>query len=142
MNQPGQVDPNTLNKFMTWQAFASIMMWMLCVGVAMAPDTSKRTAIVLAVGATLYVIITAGSGFWTGYTKEYRRVTPKEDPTASFLKPAGMLSFGASLYLVHFSNSYFIEGNDLSRALLGGLFFGGAVAGGMYLVFAVARKKK
>ncbi len=127
---------------MTWQAFASIMMWMLCVGVAMAPDTSERTAIVLAVGATLYLIVTIGSGIWNGYSREYRRVTPKEDPMASFLKPAGLFSFGTSLFLVHFSNSYFIEGNELSRALLGGLFFGPAVAGGMYLVFVFGRKRK
>jgi hypothetical protein len=142
MDQNGQVDPKTLNKFMTWQAFASTMMWMLCVGAASAPDTSSRTSIVLAVGATIYMVIAIGSSFWTGYSREFKKTRPRTDIMEGFYSISGMLSLGSTLFLLNFSNGYFIEGEEIGRTLIRALTMGVGVAGAMYLMFVRKRRKK
>jgi hypothetical protein len=142
MDQNGQVDPKTLNKFMTWQAGASAMIWTLCVGAASAPDTSSRTSIVLAVGATIYMVIVIGSSFWTGYSQEVKRTKPRTDVMENFYSISGMLSLGSTLFLLNFSNGYFIEGDELGRALLRAFLLGACVAGAMYLMYVRKRRKK
>ena len=79
-----------------------------------------------------------GSMFWTGYSREYRRL----NPTASvdtISKPSTLAGFAGALFLVAFSMEFFGEGRDILPSALKALVMGLGVAGIMYLMY---RKKK
>lgn len=141
MEEPGYVDPKVLNKFLVWQAFASMILWTLCVGAASAPETSSRISVVLAAGATIYMVLALGSLYWTGYAQTQRRKS-QEEALKDMLSPQGSLSFGTMLFLVNFSYSFFLESETLGRALFKGTMFGVFVAGGLYVMYGILQRRK
>ncbi|HET6511158.1 MAG TPA: hypothetical protein VFH43_03125 [Candidatus Kapabacteria bacterium] len=137
MNEHRQVDPKITAKYMTWVGYSWIVLLALCFGAASADDTPSRTATVLWIGVILSGVMGFGSLFWTGYSREFRRVNPNA-AAKGLADGSTIYAMGSGLFVISFVMEYLGEGSDLLPSLMKGLLMGLGVAGVMYLVY---RKK-
>ena len=138
MSEFRQVDPKITAKHLMWIGYSCSLLLALCIGAASADDTPSRTATALWVGVAISAVMGVGSMFWTGYSREFRRLNPNA-AAESLSNGSTIAGLGGGLFLISFTMEYLGEGSDLVPSLVKGLVMGLGVAGIMYLMY---RKKK